>query len=186
MNQGDRPPSLVRRALPAITLAGAGGLLLVKLDHPSSGALSPTAASSSPLSASGAAPAATAAPAAASNAVAGTVPSTVPAAPATTAATAAAAPGSAACSNDVVGPTVNTRWGPVQVEALLSSDGRVCDIQALQSPASERQSISINQRALPILHDRAVASAASFDGVTGATITSEGYRASLQAILDGA
>ena len=44
----------------------------------------------------------------------------------------------------------------------------------------------INQYALPILHDRAVKAAASFDGVTGATVTSEGYRASLQAILDGA
>ena len=182
MNQGDRPPSLARRALPALTLAGAGGLLLVKLDHPSSGALSPIAAAPSPLSATGATPTTTPAPAAASNAAAGTVPSTVPAAPAAP----ATAAGSGACTNDVVGPTVDTRWGPVQVEALLSADGRVCDIQAIQSPGGERRSISINQRALPILHDRAVASSASFDGVTGATVTSEGYRASLQAILDGA
>jgi uncharacterized protein with FMN-binding domain len=184
MNQGDRPPSLARRALPALTLAGAGGLLLVKLDHPSSGALSPIAAAPSPLSATGATPT-TPAPAAGSIAVAGTVPSTVPAAPATPATPAAPAK-SGACTNDVVGPTVDTRWGPVQVEALLSADGRVCDIQAIQSPGGERRSISINQRALPILHDRAVASSASFDGVTGATVTSEGYRASLQAILDGA
>ncbi|HEY8094408.1 MAG TPA: FMN-binding protein, partial [Acidimicrobiales bacterium] len=152
---------------------------LVKLDHPSSGALSPTAAAPSPLSATAATPTTTPAPAAASDAVAGTVPSTVPAAPAT------AGPTSSACTNDVVGPTVNTRWGPVQVEALLSADGRVCDIQAVQSPGGRGRSLSINQYALPILHDRAVQAAASFDGVTGATVTSEGYRASLQAILDG-
>jgi uncharacterized protein with FMN-binding domain len=184
MHPGDRPPSLARRALPAITLAGAGGLLLVKLDHPSGTALSPTAEAPSPLSAT-ATPTTAVPPATVSNAATGTVPSTVPAAPATTAAPAASAAGSAACANDVVGPSVETRWGPVQVEALVSADGRVCDVQAVQSPSSERRSISINQRALPILHDQAVQSAASFDGVTGATVTSEGYRASLQAILDG-
>ena len=182
MSQEDRPPSLLRRALPALTLAGAGGLLLVKLDHPSSGALSPAAGALSPLSATAGTPT-TSAPAAASDAVAGTVPSTVPAAPATTA---AAGPASSACTNDVVGPTVNTRWGPVQVEALLSADGRVCDIQAVQSPGGRGRSLSINQYALPILHDRAVKAAASFNAVSGATITSEGYRSSLQAILDGA
>ena len=178
MSATRRPVSLARRALPALTLAGAGGLLLLELDHPSAGA--PGLASGSPplrATASATPPGTTPPTVAASNgsssaAGAGTVPSTVPAAPQT-------------CSNDVVGPTVATRWGPVQVEALVSSDGRVCDIQALQSPDSERRSISINRQALPILHDRAVESSSSFDAVTGATVTSEGYRASLQAILDG-
>ena len=141
-----RHPSLARRALPALTLAGAGGLLLLGLDHPAP--------------------------------IAGTVPSTVPAAPPTS-----AAPQS--CGTDETGPAVQTRFGPVQVEALVSADGKVCDAQAIQSPGGERRSIAINSYALPILHDRAVQSGATFDAVTGATVTSDGYRASLQAILDG-
>ena len=102
----------------------------------------------------------------------GNIPSTVPAAP-------------QACSKDETGPAVQTRWGPVQVEALVSADGKVCDVQALQSPSGARRSIAINAEALPILHDRAVQSGTAFDAVSGATITSEGYRSSLQAIVDG-
>ena len=172
-----RHPSLARRALPALTLAGAGGLLLIELDHPS-----PPTARPAPGSLSAAPATSPAAPqpahqapavgAAGPSDAAGTVPSTVPATP-------------QACTKDATGPTEETRWGPVQVEALVSSDGKVCDIQALQSPSGERRSLSINAWALPILHDRAVQSGSGFDAVSGATITSEGYRSSLQAILDG-
>jgi uncharacterized protein with FMN-binding domain len=181
-----RHASLARRALPALTLAGAGGLLLIELDHPSSpttpvaapafGTTSAAGASSTPP---GATTPATPNPAAAGGqgtvpaTVPGAIPSTVPAAP-------------QACGKDEVGPAVQTRWGPVQVEALVSTDGTVCDVQALQSPGGARRSIAINAEALPILHDRAVQSGAAFDAVSGATITSEGYRSSLQAILDGA
>jgi uncharacterized protein with FMN-binding domain len=171
-----RHASLARRALPALTLAGAGGLLLVELDHPSS----PQAPAAAP--AFGTRSAATGATAPTSPAggaqseipatVPGTIPSTVPAAP-------------QACSKDETGPTVQTRWGPVQVEAIVSADGKVCDVQALQSPTGARRSIAINAEALPILHDRAVQSGTAFDAVSGATITSEGYRSSLQAIVDG-
>jgi uncharacterized protein with FMN-binding domain len=160
-----RHASLARRALPALTLAGAGGLLLLELDHPSS----PTTPAAAPaFGAASSSAAANAAP----GTVPGTIPSTVPAAP-------------QACSKDETGPTVETRWGPVQVEALVSADGRVCDVKALQSPDGARRSIAINAEALPILHDRAVQSGTAFDAVSGATITSEGYRSSLQAIVDG-
>ena len=169
-----RPPSLARRVLPALTLAGAGGLLLIELDHPSS-PTSPTAAPAFGATSRTNAPAATPAPAPAEDGqgtVPATIPSTVPAAP-------------QACGKDETGPTVQTRWGPVQVEALVSTDGKVCDVQALQSPSGARRSIAINAEALPILHDRAVQSGTAFDAVSGATITSEGYRSSLQAIVDG-
>jgi len=174
-----RHASLARRALPALTLAGAGGLLLIELDHPSAPTTPVAAPAFGTTSAAGTPPSATANPATAGGegtvpeTVPGTIPSTVPAAP-------------QACGKDEVGPTVQTRWGPVQVEALVSTDGTVCDVQALQSPGGERRSIAINAEALPILHDRAVQSGAAFDAVSGATITSEGYRSSLQAILDGA
>jgi uncharacterized protein with FMN-binding domain len=164
-----RHASLARRALPALTLAGAGGLLLLELDHPSSPTTPAAAPAFGATSANGATSPTSAPPGAA---VPGTIPSTVPAAP-------------QACGKDETGPTVQTRWGPVQVEALVSTDGKVCDVQALQSPDGARRSIAINAEALPILHDRALQAGAAFDAVTGATITSEGYRSSLQAILDG-
>jgi uncharacterized protein with FMN-binding domain len=175
-----RHPSLARRALPALTLAGAGGLLLLELDHPTP--LRTTAAPPASSSTSGAAgaPASPNQSAAAGDEVApGTVPSTVPPAPGQ------ASDASGSCDKDETGPAVQTRFGAVQVEALVSADGKVCNVQAIQSPGGERRSIAINSYALPILHDRAVQSGAGFDAVTGATVTSDGYRASLQAILDG-
>ena len=172
-----RHASLARRALPALTLAGAGGLLLIELDHPSS---SPTTPAAAPAFGAGTAAAGAAAPASPAEGAQGTVPATVPG---TIPSTVPAAP--QACSKDETGPAVQTRWGPVQVEAIVSADGKVCDVQALQSPNGARRSIAINAEALPILHDRAVQSGTAFDAVSGATITSEGYRSSLQAIVDG-
>lgn len=171
-----RHASLARRALPALTLAGAGGLLLVELDHPAP----PTAPAAAPAFGAGSAAAGAAAPTSPTGGAQGTVPATVPG---TIPSTVPAAP--QACSKDETGPAVQTRWGPVQVEALVSADGKVCDVQALQSPSGARRSIAINAEALPILHDRAVQSGTAFDAVSGATITSEGYRSSLQAIVDG-
>ena len=171
-----RHPSLARRALPALTLAGAGGLLLLELDHPTP--LRTTAAPPALSRSSGAATTPEES-AAGGGAAQGTVPSTVPPAPSQS----SGAAGS--CDKDETGPAVQTRFGAVQVAALVSADGKVCDIQAIQSPGGERRSIAINSYALPILHDRAVQSGAGFDAVTGATVTSDGYRASLQAILDG-
>ena len=171
-----RHASLARRALPALTLAGAGGLLLIELDHPSS----PRTPAAAPAFGAGTEAAGAATPASPALGAQGTVPATVPGA---VPSTVPAAPQT--CSKDETGPAVQTRWGPVQVEALVSADGKVCDVQALQSPNGARRSIAINAEALPVLHDRAVQSGTAFDAVSGATITSEGYRSSLQAIVDG-
>ena len=156
-----------------MTLAGAGGLLLLGLDHPA-----PLGGTAAPAQVEQRTGRRAVTPSPPARRRSGTVPSTVPAAPPTS-----AAPQS--CGTDETGPAVQTRFGPVQVEALVSADGKVCDVQAIQSPGGERRSIAINSYALPILHDRAVQSGATFDAVTGATVTSDGYRASLQAILDG-
>jgi uncharacterized protein with FMN-binding domain len=87
--------------------------------------------------------------------------------------------------NAVTGPVEQTRWGPVQVAAVLDAKGAVCEVKALQTPSDHRKSVQINARAVPILHSRVVAARGTgFQAVSGATITSEGYRASLQAILD--
>lgn len=87
----------------------------------------------------------------------------------------------------VDGPSVSTRWGPVQVEAVISGTGQICDVAAIRSPDSHRRSVRINEEALPILHDRVMkAQSAKIRSVSGATVTTEGYVRSLQAILDGA
>ncbi len=92
------------------------------------------------------------------------------------------------CEGQTVdGPRVNTRWGPVQVAAVISSTGQICDVGAIRSPDSHRRSVRINEEALPILHDRVMtAQSAKIRSVSGATVTTEGYVKSLQAILDGA
>jgi uncharacterized protein with FMN-binding domain len=97
-----------------------------------------------------------------------------------------AAATSGACEGQAVdGPTVSTRWGPVQVEAIVSSSGQICDVDAIQSPSDHRKSVQINQNALPKLHTQVMqAQSTDINGVSGATITTRGYVRSLQAILD--
>lgn len=86
----------------------------------------------------------------------------------------------------VPGTSVSTRWGPVQVAAVLV-DGRLTDVQVLQMPASNPRDVQINASAVPRLTAAAVsAGSADIDDVSGATYTSEGYRTSLQAALDAA
>lgn len=94
---------------------------------------------------------------------------------------------SAACdASEVVGPTVSTEWGPVQVAARVVN-GRVCAIRTIQTPDGDRKSVMINARAVPSLEAQVIAAgSANIDGVSGATVTTVGYRKSLQAILDAA
>lgn len=87
---------------------------------------------------------------------------------------------------EVTGPVVRTEWGPVQVAAKMHN-GKVCAVRTLQYPDGDRKSVSINARALPMIEQQVLAAGdASFDGVSGATVTTEGYRDSLQAVLDQA
>ncbi len=84
------------------------------------------------------------------------------------------------------GPVEDTRWGPVQVEVVRRADGTICKADAIQTPHDRSRSLRINQVAVPILNESAVAAGnANFQGVSGATITSDGYQQSLQAILNG-
>jgi uncharacterized protein with FMN-binding domain len=206
-NQRSRP-SLARRALPAIALTSASGFLLSVLDRPSTvvdagsdasstvgtvGTVGTIAIAPTAIGAAANTPAATApAPPTPTEATASTQPTaTDPAAqpdttvaettPATVATTVAPAPTCAVYN----GPTVDTRWGPVQVQASVASDGTICWADAIVTPNSRSKSVQINNRAVPTLDSRAVAAqGTNFDGVSGATITTNGYQQSLQAILD--
>jgi len=190
--------SLGKRLLPAIALTASAAGLVVLLDRPPNGSAidgrggiaanpdtSDTAAGVTPIPTPTTTPAATVAPAVP---VPSPSPSVVPPAVSSTTLPAAKQPAAAAtCQGRTIdGPTVSTRWGPVQVEAVVSSSGQICDVDAIRSPNSHRRSVAINNNALPILHKQVMkAQSANINGVSGATVTSTGYVRSLQAILDG-
>lgn len=91
----------------------------------------------------------------------------------------------ATCDNgqEVTGQTAMTRWGPVQVAATIA-DGQLCEVHAVVWPTGDGRSVQINNYAIPQLDAMASQQGTQFDYISGATYTSEGYRESLQSILD--
>lgn len=81
----------------------------------------------------------------------------------------------------VSGPAVNTSEGTVQVQVTFQGK-KITDVKALRAPNSNP-----TRMALPILRESALkAQSADIDTVSGATATSDGYKQSLQAAIDGA
>lgn len=114
-------------------------------------------------------------PSADASASADPAPSTEP----TTAAPAAAA-------GTYVGDSVQTRFGPVQVQITVT-DGAVTASKAIDYPTSNPKDERINSYAIPVLNSEAVqAQSASIQMVSGATYTSGAYITSLQSALDQA
>ncbi len=71
--------------------------------------------------------------------------------------------------------------------AVTIANGKITNVSTLVSPNDKQKSISINNRATPILRSEALsAQSANIDGVSGATYTSEGYAQSLQSAIDQA
>ncbi|MEZ5118114.1 MAG: FMN-binding protein [Candidatus Nanopelagicales bacterium] len=84
------------------------------------------------------------------------------------------------------GDTIQTRWGPVQVQAVVEG-GSLTDVQALQLPSGDHRSYQISVQVEPMLREQALAAqSAAIDGVSGATYTSDGYARSLASALDRA
>lgn len=160
----------MRRAVPALAISAAG---LTWLLH-SQGVIDTAARGTpTPPNSTTVAPAAGSSPpsAAGRSSTAGSTPTTA---------------SSSGAGGTVNGPVVETRFGPVEVEAVVSG-GRVTDVKTLEYPNEARRSQAINQQALPILRQEALsAQSANIDTVSGATYTSEAYAQSLQAALDGA
>ena len=91
-----------------------------------------------------------------------------------------------AAAKTVTGPTVNTRWGPVQVQLGVAA-GAITDVSVLQYPSGNSTDEQINGYALPILvQDTLAAQGSGVHMVSGATVTSTGYLESLQGALDQA
>lgn len=98
---------------------------------------------------------------------------------------AATAQSSSNCSSgsELQGQVVNTKYGPVQVAAKVAG-GKVCSARALAYPTRDRESAQISRAAIPMLNRAAVSAGVQFDAISDATYTSEGYRQSLQSVLD--
>jgi uncharacterized protein with FMN-binding domain len=108
------------------------------------------------------------------------VPSKTPSHPRTTASP------SKPASVTVNGALVDTPYGPVQVQLRVRA-GRIVAAKAVVRPQGESQTDSINSQAVPQLDQEVIqAQNGRIDTVSGATYTSTGYRASLQAALDSA
>lgn len=97
----------------------------------------------------------------------------------------ATATGSTA-SGTFKGTTVQTRFGPVQVQITVAN-GKITDVTALQLTNTDGKSIQISNRAAPLLRSKVLAAqSADVQTVSGATITSDAYLTSLQAAIDAA
>lgn len=111
------------------------------------------------------------------------------AAPATSAPVGVASSGTAATpatgtSGTFTGAAAQTRFGNVQVQIRVA-DGTITDVMALQLTDRDQRSVSISNRAAPVLRQQVLtAQSASVQGVSGATYTTDGYLSSLQSALD--
>ncbi|MFJ8503728.1 FMN-binding protein [Streptomyces avermitilis] len=89
-------------------------------------------------------------------------------------------------STTATGAAVSTQFGNTQVRVTIKG-GKITDIKPLQIPSNEPQSVQISNGAVPTLRERALPKqGAAIDSVSGATITSKSYAASLQSALDKA
>jgi uncharacterized protein with FMN-binding domain len=75
-------------------------------------------------------------------------------------------------------------YGTVQVQVVIQG-GQITDVQFLNHPSGREESNQINQYAMPILIEEAIASqSADVQVVSGATLTSRAFIDSLQSALD--
>ncbi|SDP39126.1 Uncharacterized protein, contains FMN-binding domain [Streptomyces sp. cf386] len=79
----------------------------------------------------------------------------------------------------VDGTTVNTDKGPVQVQVTFEGD-KIASVKMLQQPNHPQTTAAVPKLVAETLE----AQSADIDTVSGATITSDGYKESLQAAID--
>ncbi|MER6222562.1 FMN-binding protein [Streptomyces sp. 900105755] len=96
-----------------------------------------------------------------------------------TAEPAPSSPAAASSGTVVKGTTVDTDKGPVQVQVTFDGD-RISAVTMLQQPDHPQTTAAV-----PVLVAETLkAQSADIDTVSGATITSDGYKESLQAAID--
>ena len=93
---------------------------------------------------------------------------------------------SAAFSGTLSGPTVDTPYGPVQVQVTIAA-GKITEVTTLQVPKANQYSSEVAAYATPRLRSEVLsAQSAAVDTISGATYTSGAYLQSLQSALDQA
>jgi len=164
--------------------AGAGSVAILAIGWQAGvGTLVSSLPTSAPV-ASGTGTSASAGAATAGNA-AGTASNT-----STSPSAAASAPAAAAVSGvadgTYNGQTVSTRFGTVQVNAVIAG-GKITDVVAVKLTDQGRQSVSISNQAAPMIRQEVLsAQSAKVSNIGGATYTTQGYLMSLQSALDAA
>jgi len=199
-------PSLARQVIPAIVLTSAGVGFVSMLDGPQNSQTSldtlgvaNTQSDSVNQTTIVNAPANSSAPVAGAETQVPTtlapVPTVVATALPTTALPTTALPTTAppttapvdnSCTGDAVNsPSVNFRWGVMQLQATFTKSNVLCDVTVLQYPNDRRTSVEINQYSLPIYNQEAIAThSAKIRAVSGATYSWQAYSTALQAVLD--
>lgn len=104
---------------------------------------------------------------------------TTEAAPAPTPSSAPSSSSGGATTRAVQGSTVNTEKGPVQVEVTFEGD-RISSVRMLRQPHHPQTTAAVPK----LVKETLSAQSADVDTVSGATITSDGYKESLQAAID--
>lgn len=172
-----RAAKLSALALSAVTTLGLTVVFADQNGQTDSVQLTSGTAAGSLVTVAAAAPATTAVDAPATTAtVAATVATTAPPAPAAV----------GVVDGTYVGGSDTNRWGTVQVQVVYTG-GQITDVQILQYPNGDRNSVRISQAALPRLITEALQSqSADVNTVSGATYTSKSYRISLQSAVDAA
>jgi uncharacterized protein with FMN-binding domain len=190
----DRKPSLARQVAPAAILTAVGVAFVSLLDNPTGTNFVSLDGVGDAAVASSTAPVPTATPTTIAPAPAPAVTTTLAPSPLTTVAPSTVVPSSeapvvestGACDGAVVtSPTALFRWGGIQLQVNFTAANAICDVQVLQYPSDDRKSVSINQRALPVYNQEAVAANSSqISAMSGATDSWEAYTAALQAVID--
>ena len=84
----------------------------------------------------------------------------------------------------IVGSVQQNRYGSVQV-AVTFTGSQITNVQTLRVPSLASESQRINRYAAPALAQEVLAAqSAKIETVSGATYTSESYRASVQSAID--
>jgi uncharacterized protein with FMN-binding domain len=91
---------------------------------------------------------------------------------------------SSTATKTATGDAIATRYGNAQVRVTVSG-GKITKIEPLQLQGNDPKSVQISGSAEPYLRQSALTKqTAAIDAVSGATITSASYEASLQSALD--
>lgn len=94
--------------------------------------------------------------------------------------------GAPSASGTFTGAASSTRYGPVQVQVTVT-DGVITDAVAINFPSRDRHDQEINSYAIPLLEQQTLElQSTGLDMISGATVTSRAYAASLQDALDQA